>query len=298
MSLQMSVVVPARDCADLLPSLLSALLAQTEPPEEILVVDDGSRDGTANVASAFGVKLLHSNGSGPYAARDLGWRASAQPLVGFLDARSRPRPEWANVVRELMRDPQVVVASTKIETLSGPTLAEQVAATQDLFDLRRYVEHPFFLPYVPTCNLVTRRETLVFLDGFSAARSGADADFCFRAQLNGLGRVVVAPSALLAWQPRTSLWELVEQSYRYGRSGARLRLDFLSAGAVVSPARPTGLLLARLAAHAVAAGACALLRVHGAKVREARRLINMAYALGYGRVLRDERQAGRRCHGR
>jgi glycosyltransferase involved in cell wall biosynthesis len=291
------VVVPVRDCAPLLKPLLSALQAQTAQPAEVIVVDDGSADDTADVAAAGGARLLRSKSCGPYAARDLGWRASTQPLIGFLDARSRPRPEWASAVCQLLGDPHVVVASTQIETLSGPTLAEQVAATQDVFDLRRYVDRPFFLPYVPTCNLVTRRDTLVALDGFAAVRSGADADFCFRAQLHGLGRVAVAPRPLLDWQPRTSLRGLVEQNYRYGRSGARLRLDFESAGADVTAARSIALVLTRIVAHAVATGLCAALRMHDAEVREARRLTNMAHALGYGLVLREQRQAARRSNG-
>ncbi len=54
----MSVIIPARDEADSLPGLLAALASQTRAPDEVVVVDDHSRDATAAVAAAGGARVL------------------------------------------------------------------------------------------------------------------------------------------------------------------------------------------------------------------------------------------------
>lgn len=88
MSHDISVVIPARNAEETLRAAVESALAQTLPPHEIIVVDDRSSDGTAEVARRFGtcVKLLPGSGVGPAAARNVGIRSSRGPLVAFLDA--------------------------------------------------------------------------------------------------------------------------------------------------------------------------------------------------------------------
>ena len=62
-----SAVIPAYNRANLLPATLRSLLAQTVPAGEILVVDDGSTDGSAEVAESFGatVRVIRQANAGP-----------------------------------------------------------------------------------------------------------------------------------------------------------------------------------------------------------------------------------------
>ncbi|MFZ4406242.1 MAG: glycosyltransferase family 2 protein [Paracraurococcus sp.] len=90
-----SIIIPMRDVA---PYLRSAL-ASIGPSQrlEILLVDDGSRDGTLALAEEMAardgrIRVLHGEGRGPSAARNIGLAAARAPLVAFLDADDCWRP--------------------------------------------------------------------------------------------------------------------------------------------------------------------------------------------------------------
>jgi glycosyltransferase involved in cell wall biosynthesis len=90
-----SVIIPAFNRAALLPQTLRSLLAQTVPAAEILVVDDGSTDGTAEVAEAFGppVRVIRQANAGPGAARNAGFLASTGKFIHFFDSDDLALPD-------------------------------------------------------------------------------------------------------------------------------------------------------------------------------------------------------------
>lgn len=82
-----SIIVPAYDCAHFLPDALDSILAQQYPNMEVIVVDDGSSDGSAEIAEAYGspVKVVRQKNQGPAAARNRGVRESRGEYLAFLD---------------------------------------------------------------------------------------------------------------------------------------------------------------------------------------------------------------------
>ena len=95
---RIAVVVPARNEAETLPLLLSDLAGQTQPPDEIIVVDDGSVDATAAMAAAGGATVLTA-GDPPEGWAGKPWacwtgsRATTAPRLVFLDADVRLAPD-------------------------------------------------------------------------------------------------------------------------------------------------------------------------------------------------------------
>jgi len=82
-----SVVIPAYNAERFVGEAIASVLAQTCKPSEIIVVNDGSTDRTADRVAAFvDVKLASKQNGGPGSARNFGLRHATQPLVAFLDA--------------------------------------------------------------------------------------------------------------------------------------------------------------------------------------------------------------------
>ncbi|MBK8095570.1 MAG: glycosyltransferase family 2 protein [Planctomycetes bacterium] len=98
---QIAVVIPAHDAERWLGFALESLKQQTLPPAEIVVVDDGSTDGTASVAARFGVRCVRQDQKGPGAARNRGVAETTAPFVAFLDADDWFAP--AKLERQLAR---------------------------------------------------------------------------------------------------------------------------------------------------------------------------------------------------
>lgn len=103
MSVEYSVVVPTHNRLAVLPEVLSALAAQRgAPPFEVVVVDDGSADGTAEwldarrseVGAPAPLTVLRQENRGPAAARNLGVQEARGRRVAFLGDDTVPTPEW------------------------------------------------------------------------------------------------------------------------------------------------------------------------------------------------------------
>jgi glycosyltransferase involved in cell wall biosynthesis len=89
-----SVVIPCRDDARMLERCLAALAAQTVPPFEVVVVDNGSIDDSRDVAVAAGARVVRVVGAGIANATASGFDAATGDLLARLDADSVPATDW------------------------------------------------------------------------------------------------------------------------------------------------------------------------------------------------------------
>lgn len=98
-----TVIVAVRNGERFLADALASVAAQSTPPAEVLVVDGGSTDGTAQVAEAAGARVVAQIGLGLAGARNQGIAAARNPLISFLDHDDRWEPAKLQRQTELMR---------------------------------------------------------------------------------------------------------------------------------------------------------------------------------------------------
>jgi glycosyltransferase involved in cell wall biosynthesis len=103
--MDVSVVIPSYNRAALLGFTLDAVLAQTIPPREVIVVDDGSRDETLAIVARYqsAVRVIPIKNSGSIVARNVGLRAASASVVAFCDSDDLWRPNFLESMAALWR---------------------------------------------------------------------------------------------------------------------------------------------------------------------------------------------------
>lgn len=218
-----TVVVPARDAERTLPACLDALAASgSEPGFEVVVIDDGSRDATAELARAHRLRptVVAGPGRGSYAARNAGAAVATAPVLAFTDADCMPSPGWLVAGLRALDDPSIDLAGGRIGWVA--TAADGVVAR---YDRATYLQQDRFVAeqeFAATANLFVRRAVFEAVTGFDPElRSGGDVEFCRRAVAAG-HRIGYAPDAIVAHRPRATYAELWRLHRRLGAGWAAL----------------------------------------------------------------------------
>ena len=200
---QVTVLVPARNAASLLPRLLAALDRTTFKGEwETVLVDDASTDATPDIAEEWGARVVRlGSQSGPAAARNAGLAAARAPLIAFTDADCEPCPEWLSALTAALSDADIATGPIR-PVPDAP--ADPFARTLSIGR-----ESPLF----ETANLAVRREVVDRVGGFEPfapaegarlglrptvdeGHFGEDAVFGWRARRTG-ARTVFVQEALV-----------------------------------------------------------------------------------------------------
>jgi len=117
-----SVIVPCYNYGRYLAACIESLLNQSYRPEQIIVVDDGSTDDSANIAARYkfqGVQYVHQTNQGVAAARNHGLSLATNPFIICLDADDQLAPRYVEVCRaEMMRDRALGIVYTGLEVFT------------------------------------------------------------------------------------------------------------------------------------------------------------------------------------
>lgn len=213
-----SVIVPAHNARATLGACLQALLRQTLPPEryEIIVVDDGSTDGTDRVAAAFGVQVLRQPRKGPAAARNAGAAIARGTIVVFTDADCAPCPDWLERMLAPFADPTVVGVKGAYRSAQRALLPRFIQAEyEDKYDRLRQCDR---IAFVDGYAAAYRRAIFLAEGGFDPVfpvPSAEDIEFSFRLARRG-HRLVFAPEARVYHQHAIALRHYLRRKFRYG----------------------------------------------------------------------------------
>lgn len=115
-------MIPVKDDAEMLARCLDALARQTTPADELIVVDNGSRDASAAVARAAGARVIGCEQPGIGAAAGAGYDAARGDLILRLDADCLPDEGWVAAVRAAFEGGDDIAAFTgRAHFTDGPT---------------------------------------------------------------------------------------------------------------------------------------------------------------------------------
>jgi glycosyltransferase involved in cell wall biosynthesis len=186
-----SAIIPAYNAARTVSRAVESCLNQTHPPIEVLVVDDGSTDETAEVVAGFGapVRLERKPNGGPASARNYAAHLARGDWLGFLDADDRWLPKKLEKQLTLATSDDVAV----IQTLTGGSTQQippEVSFSQ-LWETNR----------VCTSSALIRRSTFERLGGFNEDPeliSSEDYHLWLRVVAAG-GRILTYPEVLMEW---------------------------------------------------------------------------------------------------
>lgn len=258
-----TVVVPVRDGAAWIEPLVAALRAAGE----VIVVDDGSRDGTPELAARAGARVVaNDRAPGPSGARNAGLALAGTELVAFVDADVVPEEGWLDRLAGLFADARLALAAPRVLSVPGPSRLAAYEVTCSPLDMGPYpavVGPGRHVGYVPSAALLARREALLDVGGFAEELTvGEDVDLVWRLVERGW-RVRYAPDGRVRHHPRPTLRALARQRAHYGASAVELDRRHPGAAAPLraSPSMlavwAVGLLRGPLAAAAVVAGSAA-----------------------------------------
>jgi glycosyltransferase involved in cell wall biosynthesis len=111
-----SVVIPAYNYAKYLAKTLDSVFAQTYRPIEVIVVDDGSTDNTAEIVRAYPeVRYFYQSNQGVSVARNVGITAAQGEYIAFLDADDRWKPDKLSIqITYMLENPDIGITATKV----------------------------------------------------------------------------------------------------------------------------------------------------------------------------------------
>lgn len=228
-----SVVVAVLNASRTLPACLDALLRLEPAPQEIILVDNGSGDGSLDILQTFAeqhpartIHVLQEARRGAAAARNTGIRAATAEVVAFTDADCAPDAAWLRYLTRPLADPVVGAVAGRVLAAPASSTLELFSALYTLHLPDRPARHRRWTPWeggFPTANLGVRRSLLERLAGFDEELKiyGEDYDLC--ARLYALGsEIAYVPEAWVAHHHRTTLRSMLRQTFGFGRAHPNL----------------------------------------------------------------------------
>jgi len=222
LNLRTSVIIPAYNAEESLPRCLLALEHQTLPQEqyEVIVVDDGSEDGTAAVAKAHGARVMRLDHKGPAAARNAGAALARAEIIVFTDADCEPAPDFLERLLEPFDAPLVSGARGVYRTQQRSLVARfvQLEYEERYQRIARLQKETGGVDALDTSYAAYRRAVFLEANGFDTRyrhAAGEDHELSFRlARAGHVFRFV--PDAVVYHRHVESVRQYARRKFRIG----------------------------------------------------------------------------------
>ncbi len=183
--LTISVVIPAYNSAKFIGETIQSILNQTEKPLEIIVVNDGSIDNTAEVVSQYPVRLINQKNQGVSAARNRGVIESKGEWIAFLDGDDLWLPKKLEITRLFIENNSgVEMTSTAFSVGSGNRPWVKVVPRKFFNSKFPFFNQLYRRSFIATSSVVVKKSALEKVGGFDTSLKAAeDLDLWLRMAL-------------------------------------------------------------------------------------------------------------------
>ncbi|MGI8622214.1 MAG: glycosyltransferase, partial [Solirubrobacteraceae bacterium] len=219
---QISLVICTYNGSGTLTETLDAVARLDYPSYEVIVVDDGSTDASAEIAAGRGHRVISTQNQGLSAARNVGLQAAGGEIVAYLDDDAAPDPHWlTHLSLGFTEESIVAVGGPNVPVPGDGIVADAVAMAPGnpthVLTGDRVAEH------IPGCNCAFRRQSLAAIGGFDTRFriAGDDVDVCWQLQ-DGGGTIGFSAAAVVFHHRRGSVGGYLRQQRNYGRAEALL----------------------------------------------------------------------------
>ncbi len=221
--MRVSVVVCTRNGVRTLGECLGGLARVRYGDYEVIVVDDGSDGGIAEICEGFaGVRYVRQEAAGLAMARNTGAAVATGGIIAYTDDDCVPDEDWLNFLVRAFADPAVGAAGgpnvppAAVNAVQASVIAAPGGPAHVLTGDRE-AEH------LPGCNLAVRREAFAAVGGFRAEyhAAGDDVDFCWRL-LEAGWRLEYVAAAMVWHYRRFTARAYLRQQWGYGKAEALL----------------------------------------------------------------------------
>ncbi len=227
---RISVVVAAYNAAATLADCLESLMAARYPDFEVIVVDDGSTDGTGALADQYAcrdprITVLHGPNQGLSEARNRGLARAGGDIVAYTDADCRVDADWLHYAAlRLMHTDFVGVGGPNLVPTDDGLTAQAVGFAPG--NPMHVMLSDEIAEHIPGCNMVFWKWVLDDIGGFQPVyrAAGDDVDVCWRLQARGY-RIGFAPAALVWHHRRNSMRAYLKQQVGYGYAESLLERE-------------------------------------------------------------------------
>ncbi len=220
-----SVIATVLNEGESIRGLMDSLAAQTLPPDEVVIVDGGSRDNTLALLNEYSTRLplrvIEAPGSGISAGRNQAIVAASGDLIASTDAGVVLVPDWLkSLVTPLREDDSVQVVGGFFE--ADPRTVFEAALGATTLPLVEEINAGRFLP--SSRSIAFRRSAWEAVGGYPEWLDYCeDLVFDLRLKQTAIGWVFT-PAAIAHFRPRTSLSAFYRQYYRYARGDGKANL--------------------------------------------------------------------------
>jgi cellulose synthase/poly-beta-1,6-N-acetylglucosamine synthase-like glycosyltransferase len=235
MKAKISLYIPCYNAERYIARTLEGALRQTCSLDEILVINDGSRDCTREIASRYPVRIVsHEQNRGLPAARNTGFRSARNELVASLDADCVAEPDWLEKLVPHLDDPKVAGASGRLEETLLTSLADrwrQAHLPEDWGN--SVVVNP---PFLFGANGLHRKSAMEEAGGYDEVAmraSGEDTDMSRKLLERGYN-LIYDPVAVIKHIKQDTLRSVLDTRWKWWRYGVqayfqRIRLRSIAA---------------------------------------------------------------------